>query len=55
MLTVAEVALHVRGDVDYVRKLIRAGQLPAVQPTPRKTLVCEAAVYRLLHPDPTRA
>lgn len=50
MLTVAEVALHVKGGEDYVRKLIRSGVLPAIRPTPRKTLVAEADVIAFLSP-----
>jgi hypothetical protein len=49
MLTVREVACHVRGEVDYVRKLIREGALPARMATPRKTLICERDVYALLN------
>jgi excisionase family DNA binding protein len=52
MLTVVEVAAHVRGDVDYVYKLIRCGTLPATQQTPRKTLIREADVWAFLHPHP---
>ena len=48
MLTVAEVAYHVRSDEPYVRKLIAARVLKAIRPTPRKTLISEAEVCRLL-------
>jgi hypothetical protein len=53
MLTVPEVAPLVHGSEVYVRKLIRAGVLPARQISPRKTLILEADVYTLLYGSST--
>jgi excisionase family DNA binding protein len=49
MLTIAEAAVCVRGDPDYVRKLIREGVLRATRLSPRKTLIFEGDLFRFLY------
>jgi excisionase family DNA binding protein len=52
LLTVREVATILRVDRSYVYRLIRAGRLPVVRPTPHKTRVVKAELCAFL--DATR-
>jgi excisionase family DNA binding protein len=53
LLTVREVAAILRVDRSYVYRLIRAGRLPVVRPTPHKTRVVKADLCAFL--DATRS